>query len=76
MMNCKNCNSTKIEEGISIGKSADTGNIGPKSTKGILTYVSQMYCDICLDCGEIIRFYIKDDTDRKWVKKPGSFGTK
>lgn len=75
-MNCKNCKSTRIEEGISIGKSADTGNIGPKSTKGIFTYLSQMYCDICLDCGEILRFYIKDDTDRKWIKKPGSLGIK
>ncbi|TCT17198.1 hypothetical protein EDC18_101496 [Natranaerovirga pectinivora] len=74
-MNCKNCNSTRIEDSIAIGLSAKTGNIGPKSTK-ILDYVSQMYCDMCLDCGEILRFYIKDDTNRKWIKKPGSFGTK
>ena len=75
-MNCKKCNSTRIEEGIAIGLTAKTGNIGPKSSKGIFTYVSQMYCDICLDCGKIVRLYIKDDTNRKWIKKPGSFVTK
>lgn len=75
-MNCKNCKSSRIEEGVSIGKTAETGNIGPKSKQGIFTYVSQMYCDLCLECGEIIRFYIKDDTDRKWIKKSGSLGTK
>lgn len=75
-MNCKNCNSSRIEEGIAIGLTSQPGNIGPKSRKMIMDYVSQMYCDICLDCGEIVRFYIKDDTNRKWVKSPGSLGTK
>jgi hypothetical protein len=75
-MNCKNCDSANIEQGIAIGLSAESGNIGPKSKGKIFNYVSQMYCDICLDCGEIVRLYIKDDTDRNWVKTPGSFGTK
>ena len=75
-MNCRNCNSSRIEEGIAIGQTAESGNIGPKSRKGIFDHVSQMYCDICLDCGELVRFYIKDSTDKVWVKKPGSFGTK
>ena len=55
-MICSNCKSSRIEEGVAIGKTAETGNIGPKSSKGIVTYVSQMYCDICLDCGELVRF--------------------
>ncbi|NLJ95136.1 MAG: hypothetical protein GX252_01905 [Enterococcus cecorum] len=75
-MNCPRCGSKNIEEGVSIGKSAETGTIGPRFSKGLLTGVAQMYCDICLDCGEITRFFIKESTDKKWVKKPGSFGAK
>lgn len=67
-MNCPNCSSTNIEKSISIGKTAESGSIGPKYKKAIIMGVSQMYCDMCLDCGELIRFYIKDDTNRKWVK--------
>ena len=75
-MSCPNCSSTNIEEGVSIGKTAETGNIGPRFSRGLLTGVAQMYCDICLDCGEITRFFIKESTDKKWVKKAGSFGAK
>lgn len=75
-MPCPNCNSTRIETGIAIGQSAEVGNIGPKYSKGIFGGVTQMYCDLCLDCGEILRLYIKDTTDRNWYKKPGSIGHK
>jgi hypothetical protein len=76
LMSCPHCDSTNIEKGISIGKSAEAGSVGPKFSSGIFTGVAQMYCDLCLDCGEITRFFIKEDTDKKWIKKPGSFGTK
>jgi hypothetical protein len=75
-MSCSNCGGTRIESGVAIGQSAEPGNIGPKYNNGIFIGVTQMYCDICLDCGEILRFYIKDRTDRTWSKKPGTFGTK
>lgn len=75
-MSCPNCNSVNIEEGVSIGVSAKTGNVGPKFRSGLFIGVAQAYCDICLDCGEIIRFFIKENTDKKWSKKSGSLGTK
>ena len=75
-MSCPNCSSTNIEEGVSIGKSAEAGNVGPRFSGGLFTGVVQMYCDICLNCGEITRFFIKENTDKKWIKKPGSRGTK
>jgi hypothetical protein len=75
-MACSNCGGDRIESGVAIGQTAETGNIGPEYKGSILIGVTQMYCDICLDCGEIIRFYIKDRTDRSWYKKPGSFGSK
>jgi len=74
---CQNCGSSRIEQGIAISQSAETGNIGPKYKANLLmTGVSQMYCDMCLDCGEIIRLYIKDKTDRNWIKKSGVIGSK
>jgi len=68
-MNCIHCGSTNIAEGISIGQTAKSGDIGPKFKMGIFTGVAPMYCDICPDCGEILRFYIKGNTDLKWLKK-------
>lgn len=32
-MECKNCKSTRIEEGVSIGKSAESGNIDQSQRK-------------------------------------------
>ncbi|HBF2562754.1 TPA: hypothetical protein KN211_001210 [Clostridioides difficile] len=32
------------------------------------TKVSKTYSDLCLDCGEIVRTYIKGETDRNWCK--------
>lgn len=75
-MNCPHCGGSRFESGISIGQSAETGNIGLKYNAGILVGVTQMYCDLCLDCGEILRFYIKDKADRNWNKKPGSLFSK
>jgi predicted RNA-binding Zn-ribbon protein involved in translation (DUF1610 family) len=67
-MNCPNCGSDNIQKSVSIGKSTETGSVGPCFIIGkILSGVEQMYCDICLDCGEITRFYIKD-TKKNWLK--------
>ena len=74
-MVCPYCGSKNIEEGIAWGKSAEVGNVGLKYTK-IITGVSQVYSDLCLNCGSLVRSYIKNMTDRKWSKKPGSLGGK
>ena len=75
-MKCPYCGSERIEIGVAWGKSAETGNVGLKYSKGILTGVAQVYSDLCLDCGTLVRAYIKDRTDRKWSSKPGSLGSK
>nr|WP_300005420.1 hypothetical protein [Tissierella sp.] len=51
-----------------MGFSTQMGDIGPQSSKGIFTQTSPMLCDICLDCGEIVRLYVKDDLDKSWIK--------
>lgn len=75
-MKCPNCGGERIESGIAWGKSTESGNVGLKYQNKIIVGVTQVYSDLCLDCGEIVRSYIKDTTDKKWVKKPGTFGSK
>lgn len=78
-MKCTHCGSERIEQGIAWGKSAETGNVGLKYKAGILISVVgvvQVYSDFCLDCGTILRSYIKEDTNKQWVKTPGSLGSK
>lgn len=70
-MNCLCCGSNNIETGISLGKSTETGNVGLKYNAGIIIGVTQVYADLCLDCGSIVKMYIKDKTNRKWNKKSG-----
>lgn len=71
-MACPNCNSNNIESGISIGMTAEIGSIGPRYKSGLFVGSEQMYCDLCSDCGEIIRMYVKDFKSKKWYKKQGS----
>jgi len=75
-MSCTNCGSNRIEKGIAWGKAAESGNVGLKYKKGILAGVTQVYSDLCLDCGTVLSMYIKDKTDRSWSKEAGSLGSK
>ena len=74
-MKCPYCGSENIETGVAWGKSAETGNVGLKYSAAIFTGVTQVYSDLCLNCGSLVRTYIKDRTDRKWSKKSGSLGS-
>ncbi|MDD4188666.1 MAG: hypothetical protein PHX37_01095 [Eubacteriales bacterium] len=76
-MKCPYCGSERIEIGVAWGKSAETGNVGLKYTKGsFLKGVVQVYSDLCLDCKSIVRSYIKEETDKKWSHNPGSLGSR
>ncbi len=79
-MNCPYCGSSRIEVGISWGKSAEAGNVGLKYETGSgffsLTGVVQVYSDLCLDCKAILGSYIKEDTNKNWSHAPGSLGSR
>ena len=67
-MVCKHCEGTNIVEGVIFGN-RDIHHVGPKySTVLFFETAEQTYCDICIDCGEINRIYIKPNLDRKWIK--------
>ena len=68
-MKCPYCGSERIEEGIPWGQTAEVGNIGLRFVHGKvlkLVGVAEVYSDLCLDCGTIVRTYIKADTDEQW----------
>lgn len=67
-MKCPNCGSNHIEEGIVWGAREDGGRLGLEYKKFIFEGIAQMYSDLCVDCGEVVRTYIKDYNDKKWVK--------
>ncbi len=80
-MKCPYCHSERIEVSVARGKSTETGNVGLKYRMGGglfggITGVAEAYSDLCLDCGTIIRTYIKEDTDKAWSKTPGLLGSK
>lgn len=75
-MKCPYCGSERVEQGIAWGKSVETGNVGLKYRAFIAVGVVQAYSDLCLDCRSILRTYIKEDTDKQWVKTPGSLGSR
>ncbi|MBO4879038.1 MAG: hypothetical protein J5544_02140 [Clostridia bacterium] len=72
-MKCPYCGSEHIEEGVAWGKTVDTGCVGLRYTRGTLwTGIAQVYSDLCLDCGAILKSYIKEDTKKEWSHAPGS----
>ncbi|PKP23112.1 MAG: hypothetical protein CVU05_00875 [Bacteroidetes bacterium HGW-Bacteroidetes-21] len=68
-MKCSRCGSEEIVQQVKTGLTAENGHIGPKYSKSLFYVVEPMYCDICTGCGEILRFYILDFKDKKWVRK-------
>lgn len=68
-MRCPRCGCGEIAENVKTGQSAETGSIGPKYSKSIFQGVEPLYCDICTGCGEVLRFYVLNFKDKKWVQK-------
>ena len=74
-MSCPYCGSENVEAGVAWGKAAEAGNMGLKYDTGLFVGVVQVYSDLCLSCGTLLRTYIKDSTPRRWSKRPGSPGS-
>lgn len=69
-MKCPYCGSERIEEGIKWEQEFEVGNVGLAYKAGFLRCgTAQVYSDLCLKCGTILRTYIKDNTDKEWRKE-------
>lgn len=69
-MNCQYCNSDRIEKRVQIVDNNYGESVGIKYKKvnGLMNRVSKIYCDICLECGAIIKSYIDLPEDAVWIK--------
>jgi hypothetical protein len=68
---CLNCGGKNIENGIRIGHQTESGGLGPSYQNKRIPFIigaEQMFCNLCLDCGELTRIYVKE-TKRDWFKK-------
>jgi len=65
---CPYCGSTNLETGIIWGPPT-TSAVGLWYKKGKITHdTEQVYSDLCLACGSIVRTYIKGNTYREWIR--------
>ncbi len=70
-MKCPHCGSERIELGVVWGKTAAVpGNVGLLYKAGLFTGTAQVYSDLCLSCGTILRTFIEEDADREWNHIP------
>lgn len=67
-MNCPYCGGSNIEKGIKWTMQAQAGNVGLSFTAGFLGGTEAVYSDLCLDCGTIVRSYVREP-NKKWYKK-------
>ena len=71
-MKCPYCNSENIEESIAVLNELNPEmNLGLMYRKNQFAYeFKQIYADLCIDCGTIVRTYVKGDIkDKKWEKE-------
>ena len=77
VMKCPHCGSEKIDIGVVWGKTTGiAGNVGLLYKSGIFIGTAQVYSDLCLSCGTILRTYIKESPDREWRHEPMTIGSK
>lgn len=62
---CPYCGSKNIKKELAVGTSIQNSSLGIKYKPFLTTYYEDIYVDLCIDCGSITRFYIKN-TDRPW----------
>lgn len=67
-MKCNYCGAENIEVGIQAGIKGDTGALSLKYDTAFYVGTASVYVDLCRDCGGIVKMYIKDRTDRNWLK--------
>ena len=67
-MKCPHCSSENIEVGLRMFESLNGSPVGFRFSKGLMSVVAQIHCDICKDCKTIVRSYIVESTDKKWLK--------
>ena len=66
-MVCRICKGENITQGVSFTTNEMFDKVGPKYKDSGLKFIEETICDICNDCGEILRIYVRPSEPRKWV---------
>ena len=65
---CPHCGSGDVATGLAMNQNADVGSIGLRYKTGFLFLgTEQLYADLCLTCGSVVRFFVKE-AKRNWVQ--------
>jgi len=65
---CPHCGSTELALGTHVGQSAEAGSVGLSyKTKFIFGGTEPLLADLCLACGSVVRFYVKEPR-KNWVR--------
>lgn len=67
-MRCTNCESENIVKKIEWGVSGEFSRVGPKYS-AFFDQVERVFCDICDDCGEVVRIYVDPKEKRNWLSR-------
>ena len=70
VMKCLFCGSEKIETGIPFGAEGSGPEYYVNEEGRAVVRHARVYCDLCLDCGTLVRTYIKDEGGQNWAHDP------
>ncbi len=64
---CLHCGGSSIQKGVEI-RTSENHSLGPrvKGPFGIFSAGSNLFCDICMDCGTLTRTYV-NDPDKEFI---------
>lgn len=66
---CQYCGNSNIQRNIQIGVNAEADSIGLEYyTKFVVIGTEAFLADLCLDCGSVVRLFVKNP-QQKWVIK-------
>lgn len=66
---CPHCGGVEVAAELKLHLNAEVHTLGlAYKTAKIFVGAEQLYADLCLNCGSVVRFFVKE-TQRNWVQK-------
>lgn len=65
---CPHCGGVEVAAEVMVHQNAEVNRIGIAYKAMIFNTVEQLYADLCLNCGRVVSFYVKEPK-RNWIQK-------
>ena len=65
---CPYCGGAQVAAGLIVHQNAEVNRVGIAYKAKLFNTVEQLYTDLCLDCGRVVSFYVKEPK-RNWIQK-------